>query len=490
MTGVRVDSSVSAQSGRENAPAPRRSFGLHISERRLLLLLGDLIMLGLALAASLWIRGPWIAEAYRKLGRAYDTLPLWWAVLWVLWICSSMILQCYDLRRAANPVRSAVYTATAALLVSGLYLLVPFISAPLVYSRLAWFIFSSLAAVGVALWRALYATVFHQPAFRRRVLLVGAGESGRALVSGVVGMGMDAGIEFIGLVDDRQDIAEIEHCKRLGSCHSIEQLVCEHGANEIVVAITDPSRMSSSLVESLVSCWSRGLPVTPMPLFYEEVMGALPVEHLGQNAFALLYERSFALKRFWDVIQRVVDILVAILGLFILLPFLPLIALVIKLDSHGPVFYRQERVGRRGEAFWITKFRSMVPNAEVDGAVWAQQEDPRVTRVGRIMRSLRIDELPQLWNLLRGNMGLIGPRPERPEFVAQLEDQIPYYGIRHSIKPGLTGWAQVRYRYGSTVEDALTKLQYDLYYVKHRGPVLDAAILLKTVRVVLAMRGS
>ena len=180
----------------------------------------------------------------------------------------------------------------------------------------------------------------------------------------------------------------------------------------------------------------------------------------------------------------------AAIGLLILAPFLPFIALAIRLDSRGPIFYQQVRVGLGGRSFIVHKFRSMIPDAERDGAQWSQESDPRVTRVGRWLRKTRLDETPQLWNLLNGTMSLIGPRPERPEFVDDLAQLLPYYRIRHSIKPGITGWAQVCYRYDNSVDDAKRKLEYDLYYIKRRGPVLDILIFLRTIRVVLQMQGT
>lgn len=188
-------------------------------------------------------------------------------------------------------------------------------------------------------------------------------------------------------------------------------------------------------------------------------------------------------KRFFDVLASI----------FLILPTLPLLvatALAIKLDSPGPVFFRQDRVGRGGRVFKVWKFRSMFLNAEVNGAVWAKKSDPRVTRVGGIIRVLRIDELPQLWNIFRGEMSLIGPRPERPEFVRELSANIPYYNIRHSVLPGITGWAQVNYRYGASVEDALHKLEYDLYYIKNMSILLDLKIILRTIGVVLFGEGA
>ena len=470
----------------------RRPLGLDFSERRLLLLIGDLSIVSLALWGALWLRRGWLEAALQKLGRPFSVRLYWWLVLWAIWLFIATVMQCYDLRRAARAGQSAVYTMTAALGSCGLYLLVPFVSAPLVYSRLAWFIFSALALVGVGLWRIAYASVFHQPVFTRRVLVVGAGGAGRALVKAIASLKVDPVIHLAGFADDNPALtgSVLAGYPVLGRTDSLPTLIGDLGVNELVLAITDSGSMSKALVEQLVHCWSRGVKIVPMALFYEEVVGALPVEHLGQNLFALVAQETYTPRRIWALIRRLLDLAVATVGLLITLILLPLLALLIYVDSRGPIFYRQQRVGLGGELFWIYKLRSMVPDAESGDAVWATEDDPRVTRMGRLMRRARIDEWPQFWNLLVGNMSLIGPRPERPEFVRQLAAQLPYYAIRHSIKPGLTGWAQVRYRYGNTVADAMMKLEFDLYYVKHRGPVLDAAILLSSIRVVLTMAGT
>lgn len=468
-----------------------KPIGLHLSERRLLLLVGDLLMLSLALWVALWIREPAIKAAYKKLGLPFAFQTYWWFVLWSIWIIWAVTLQCYDLKRATHAIHSALYTGTCALAACGIYLIIPYISAPLVYSRLAWFIFACSACIGVGLWRVTYALVFQQPIFLRRVLVVGIGSSGRALLETIQRLGEASGIKLVGLVDDNPSLFEttVLGYPVLGSSADLERMSFALRADEIVVAITNPGRMSTQLVDALVRCWSRGIAVVPVQLFFEDMTGTLPVEYLGQSIFTLMHQGDRVAGRLWEVARRFFDILIAIIGLAILVAFFPLIALIIRLDSRGPILYRQQRVGRWGETFWIYKFRSMVCDAEPNGAVWAADNDPRVTGVGRLMRRMRIDELPQLWNLLVGNMTLIGPRPERPEFVRQLESILPYYAIRHSIKPGLTGWAQVHYRYGNSTEDALMKLKYDLYYVKHRGPVLDVSILLQTIWTVLRMQG-
>jgi len=475
-------------------PAPAlksHRWSLHVSERRILLMLGDIAMLSIALFLALWIRIPGVAAGYGWRGLFVVQLH-WWLTLWGWWIPASIASGCYDLRRSSQGVKSAIYTAACALVICGLYFVTPAISAPLTHSRLSLFIMAMFAGLGVAGWRMGYALLCAQPTLARRALVVGAGCSGRALAEALDAIGASSGVELVGFVDDNLDL-----CGDLVAGHSVLapserllELVGRLRVDDVVVAITDPSRIKPALLESLVRCWERGVAVIPMALYYEQVTGAVPVRHVGQNLFALVNGQNVIVLRLWGAVRRLLDLLAAAVGLLLLGPLIPLLALAITIDCPGPIFYRQRRVGRGGRIYHLTKFRSMIPDAEANGVRWAARNDDRITRVGRFMRKTRLDELPQLWNILVGDMSLIGPRPERPEFVDQLDDLLPFYAVRHSVRPGLTGWAQVRYRYGNSVEDALMKLQYDLYYVKHRGPVLDALIVLHTIRVVLAMQGN
>jgi exopolysaccharide biosynthesis polyprenyl glycosylphosphotransferase len=229
----------------------------------------------------------------------------------------------------------------------------------------------------------------------------------------------------------------------------------------------------------------------PMPLLYEQVTGRVPVEHVGQQYWmAMLPVDQESRFDIYLLLKRGMDILFAIIGLLLFAILLPLIALASHLDSHGPIFFRQWRLGKGGRLFQVYKLRTMIRDAEHDtGPLWAREDDPRITRVGRWLRRTRLDEVPQLVNVLRGEMSLIGPRPERPEFVLALSATIPFYRARHVVKPGITGWAQVRYGYGSTEEDALIKLQYDLYYIRHRSLALDILILLRTAGRILSLQG-
>jgi exopolysaccharide biosynthesis polyprenyl glycosylphosphotransferase len=221
----------------------------------------------------------------------------------------------------------------------------------------------------------------------------------------------------------------------------------------------------------------------------EKITGSIEIEQLYPSW--IIFAKGFHFSTFFRLLRRVLNFSVALVGLVITLPLLPFIMLAIKLDSPGPVLYRQSRVGRGGVNFYCFKFRTMRPDAEADtGATWAQDDDPRITRVGKFLRSSRLDEIPQLWCVLKGDMQFVGPRPERPEFVEWLSREIPFYGVRHLVRPGITGWAQVRYKYGNTLEDAKEKLQYDLFYIKNASIGLDLLIMFQTIKIVLLGRGA
>jgi sugar transferase (PEP-CTERM system associated) len=269
---------------------------------------------------------------------------------------------------------------------------------------------------------------------------------------------------------------------------SLDETVKHLNIDEIIIAVRE-QRGGVLPLRALLECRLSGVQVTDLPRFFERVHGRVPIESLKVSW--LIYGNGFRQNWLRGVVKRAFDIVVAVLLLLIALPLMAAIVCFISLDGGAPIIYRQERVGCRGQRFTLLKFRSMTKDAEKDGqASWADINDPRVTAVGRFMRRTRVDELPQLINVLRGEMSFVGPRPERPTFVSMLTEKIPFYGVRHSVKPGLTGWAQVRYTYGANVEESIKKLEYDLYYVKNHSLLLDILILFKTVRVVLLGEGA
>jgi exopolysaccharide biosynthesis polyprenyl glycosylphosphotransferase len=339
-------------------------------------------------------------------------------------------------------------------------------------------------------WRILYALVLTGEYFQQSLLVVGAGQSGQTLVR-ALNERPGSGYRIVGYIDDDPDKLGqvIEGVPVLGSHADALEIALQRGVNEIVLSIS--SSLKSVVFESIMNCFEHGIQIMPMPLMYEQLTGRVPVEHVGQQWYLSLPLSATPPSHAFRAMGRAMDILVALGGLAVLVVLCPVVALGNALWSPGPLFYRQTRVGKSGRLFQVIKFRTMIPDAERKcGAVWAQKNDPRTTSFGRLLRKSRLDEIPQFWNVLKGEMSLVGPRPERPEFVDDLAAQIPFYRSRHAVRPGITGWAQVGYRYGNSIEDALVKLQYDLFYIKHQSLYLNLLIILKTIGVVLKMGGT
>ena len=267
----------------------------------------------------------------------------------------------------------------------------------------------------------------------------------------------------------------------------MEDIINKEKADKIVVSLSE--RRGVFPVKDVLNCKFNGVDVVDAPSFYEEMTGKLLIEEITPSWF--IFSDGFRITPLKRNIKRVSDIFFSSIGLVFSLPLLPFIALAIKINSPGPIFFKQLRVGEREKPFTLYKFRTMHPDAEkVSGAVWAKKEDPRITSVGKFLRKIRLDEFPQFYNVLKGDMSIVGPRPERPEFVEQLKKVIPYYSQRHFVRPGISGWAQIRYPYGSSVSDALEKLRYDLFYVKHMSLFLDVMVIMETIKVVLFGRGA
>ena len=354
----------------------------------------------------------------------------------------------------------------------------------IISNRIFW---SSYAVILILLfgWRSVYALLLQRRLFTRPLLLIGTGRLAATITKELVAH-PDRGYwiaAFIGR-DPPDYNPESRPCYPLDS--DIHDLCRKHGIRRVVVALDD--RRGQMPTRTLLSAKVRGMVIEDGISFLETITGKILVENV--NPAWLIFSDGFkkSLRLSWS--KRLLDILLSLAGLILSSPITLLVAACIKLESPGPVFYLQERVGAKDRTFRVIKFRSMRQDAEKDGAAWAKQDDPRVTRVGRIIRKTRIDEIPQMLNILKGEMSFVGPRPERPMFVEQLTRSIPYYALRHTVKPGLTGWAQVCYPYGASEEDALRKLEYDLYYIKNLTLFLDLLIVFRTVKTVLLQRGS
>ncbi|BCA54144.1 putative Undecaprenyl-phosphate galactose phosphotransferase RfbP [Nitrospira sp. KM1] len=285
--------------------------------------------------------------------------------------------------------------------------------------------------------------------------------------------GMQVGDDFVGM-------------KIIGTMDQLLDIVERHHVDTIAVCLED--RRAVLPVQMLLELKGMGVDIWDGHHLYEEESGRLPIDELKPSAiiFSTGFRRGLIIK----TVKRSMDLLVSLIGLFIMLPVMAILGMLIKLDSTGPIFYRQVRVGLRAQPYMIWKFRSMFIDAEKGGARWTSERDPRISRIGWYLRKWRLDEIPQLLNVIKGEMSLVGPRPERPVFVQELRSVIPYYDIRHAVRPGITGWAQTQFRYGASAEDAHVKLQYDLYYVKNLSLALDCRILLDTIRVILCGHGA
>ncbi len=357
----------------------------------------------------------------------------------------------------------------------------------LLVGRGAFLLSFGLALLGILLSRALFIRWVRAGALKTRALVVGTGSRAAHIEALLAKRGNATNVQVVGYLPMGGSHHFVDHARILDSDEPLPELAARLQISEIVLAVRD--RRSGGLpVQDLLRCKLRGIHVLELSSFFERENGHLQIDSM--NASWMILAEGFHQGIVRDTIKRLFDLVISAAMLVVTLPIMALAALLIKLESPGPVLYRQERVGQGGNNFTILKFRSMGVDAEKDGKPrWAGQNDSRVTLTGRFIRRTRIDELPQIFNVFFGDMSFVGPRPERPYFVQDLTQKIPYYGVRHTVKPGITGWAQVRYAYGATDEDAMHKLQYDLYYVKNHSLFLDLMILFQTAQVVLWGKG-
>lgn len=458
-----------------------RRLGLRFSERRLMLGAGDVLVINLMLIAALLLRTDLIPNVF-----ALTNLSKWFVTLALFWLCIGTIFEVYDMMHTARISDSLRRAVPAALVTSVIYIATPWFT-PSIINRTQAFLFILFACAGVGLWRIVYTRLFYQPTFRRRILVAGNGDKARALERIFSARGSQdwpTHYTLLGCIGDGED-AEV-----LGKSSQLVEMVRRYGADEVVIALDDSAEMPPELFEAIMDCRELGIPLANMHTFYERISDRVAIEHISQDIeLATGYKRE-SLARLHFTAKRLIDIVGALLSVIALVLMIPIIWLINLFTSPGPLFFRQLRVGRNGKPFTIIKFRTMVPDAEKSsGAIWARKGDSRVTPIGRILRPTHLDELPQIINVLRGDMSLVGPRPERPKFVGQLTRSVPYYRARNSVRPGITGWAQVQQGYTDSVEDAAIKLEYDLYYIKHGSVLLDVLIMLRTVSKVVTFFG-
>lgn len=458
----------------------------HVSWRLLLLVACETALVVEAVVFAAWLR---LGSA------AWDLMANeqgWWKAALIAAVCQLCLYysDLYDLRVVADRrelfVRAIQSLGAASVILAVFYYIFP----DLILGRGVFFISAAFVVVIIIGWRVAFEWIAKRARPTERLLLVGTGVAAVGLALELHERRQELGVDIVGFVDpDQSKVGEsLVNPGIIGVIDDIPAIVRHCDVDRVVVSLADAR--GKLPMAKLLDMKLAGVQFDHLATVYEEYTGKIAVENLRPSW--LIFSEGFRKSRALVSTKRLADVVASALGLLVGAPIMLLAAAAVKMTSPGPVFYHQARVGEHGVNFQVHKFRSMRRDAEAaTGAVWAVAgKDPRVTAVGRFLRRSRLDELPQLWNVLVGEMSLVGPRPERPEFVQNLTEQIPFYGQRHVVKPGVTGWAQVRYAYGASVEDSMEKLQYDLFYIKNLSLALDIYIILETLKTVLMRRGS
>jgi exopolysaccharide biosynthesis polyprenyl glycosylphosphotransferase len=482
----------------------RPSLRLRPSEQRFILLLGDLIASAGAMFIALYIwyefslareiarlvdRGFSVERAERIATSVIDLkIPFWFYLLPLVWLL--LMVDSYELHTAANWRKTLRGIAVAPIVgILGYSLLFTINQDPNSLPRIGIGAFLVIASILTLGWRGIYIRLYTSSGLMRRVVVVGAGKAGHSLAD-IYRKISPPPFLLIGFIDDDLKKQGKPHhgFAVLGTSKKLLNIIEDYHISDVVVAIN--GEIKGETFQTILDTQELGIEITRMPIMYEELTQRVPVEHLESDWVIRSFVDQVRVSGMYELFKRLMDILGGLVGILVFVLILPLTALAIVVESGFPVFYSQERLGKGGRLFRIYKFRSMQQDAEADGeARSATIDDPRVTRVGNFLRRTRLDEMPQFLSVLTGEMSLVGPRAERPELVAQFQKQIPFYRARLLVKPGLTGWAQINYGYVSTVRETVVKLEYDLYYIKHRTLNMDFSIVLRTIGTVIRRTG-
>lgn len=452
-----------------------------VSERKILLRIFDVM----SVFVSLYLVGDIFNFNYLNIS---VTNFYWIIVLAVYILFIGSVFEMYNLQVASNQyqvIKSIILTSSTTVLV---YLLTPIYTPFLPSKRLEILIFFFSVFGALFIWRMIYVRFFASNRFVKKVILVCDQDQAKELVEGLTSV--DPHYRVLGFVNSDSSSSNSEKLKiKSISIENLAKFVRQNSISEIVVASQKTDGITVSLYNQLITLLEKGYIIREYTQVYEAITHRIPVQYVSRDFYRYFPFSRSNQNHLYLLIVRILEILISLIGLSLGILLLPIILIGNFFGNRGKLFYTQERVGKNGEVFNIVKFRTMVKNAEKDGAVFATSNDARITPFGKILRKSRIDEFPQFINILKGDMAVIGPRPERPVFVKEIAEVMPFYETRHVIKPGLTGWAQVNYSYGETIDDSLIKLQYDLYYIKHRSLFLDFNIIFKTLSTVLFYRG-
>jgi len=422
----------------------------------------------------------------------------WFVTLSIYWLLFGSVLDIFNPIRAASTRHIMLNVAITVILTVLVYVATPWFT-PKIVARNYIFGLLTLSMALLVAWRGFYARWMARSAFHRRALLLGPWQYSGEMVLDIRNKSRDpaanpfrgSGYNLLGYVaESKQGENYNDIFPWLGNPASLPRISRSLSVDEVIVAKEQGRLFDPALHDVLLDCRELGIKVSPLSEVYENLTQRYPVSYAQLDPALLLSGQDSPAFRLYDFAKRFMDIVLAMAGIVALMALIPVVALMNEIGSPGPLLFRQLRIGKGGKPFVMYKFRSMIPRAEQEtGVVWSDDQDPRITPIGRWLRRTRLDELPQVFNVLRGKMSIVGPRPERPEFVGRLMRELPVYRARHFVKPGITGWAQVRFRYGNSVEDARIKLEYDLYYIKHRSLFLDFLIILKTIPAMVLMQG-
>jgi len=452
--------------------------------RKMVLLAGDVGLFFFSLFLALSIRQIRVVE----LGYYQSNLQVFWPIF-VMSVVVYFLFDLYNIKMLQKIYRSVYFLFLAVIInvllaVSFWYIFYPKAE---ITPKTVLFLWGSLVFLLTVVWRFLYHDLFFNNArYQKRIVIVGGDEQSEELLR-IANPPKGADYKIVGYVaqDENQSNADFTNIAYLGNFRNLQNIIREQRVEELIIAFD--YRQNREFVKELSDSLSLGVKIFEWPVFFEQVFQKVPTNQIDH--FWFIYSFGETDNRLYERIKRFLDILIALVGLVGLLGLLPFIFLIVKLTSRGPIFYRQQRMGINGKPFVLVKFRTMEDMAEKNGAQWASKNDARVTKVGKFLRKTRLDEIPQFWNILKGEMSLVGPRPERPEFLETLSEKIPFYYKRNMVLPGLTGFAQIMYPYAATIEDSLEKVGYDLFYIKNRSLFLYLKIVLLTVRTAVSLKG-
>jgi exopolysaccharide biosynthesis polyprenyl glycosylphosphotransferase len=456
-------------------------------ERRFILFIGDALMAAAALVIALYfwaMEDLWMEFSWEFL---QERPPEWYFLLPIFWLI--FIIELYDPKRAGRRIDTMRGIAMSTIIATVLYLGIFFISEPKSLPRRGVAAFIATAAVLTFLWRLVYIRVFTAPAFLRRVVIIGAGRAGSTLAEEINRIDPPP-YKLVGFIDDdplkqKNTVAALPV---LGGSTDLTRIIAVEHITDLIFSISGDMR--PSMYAAILEAEEKGVDVITMPVVYESIMGRVPISLLPDDwVLRSFVDRAHAPDSY-ELVKRLIDLIGSFFGLIFLTIIYPIIALIIIIDDGFPILFRQVRVGRNGREIKLIKFRSMKKDAEKDGkAIFAVENDDRVTGVGNFLRRSHLDEIPQFINVIKGEVTLVGPRAERPEMIAKLQEDIPFYRARLFVKPGVTGWAQVNYGYASTVEENAVKLEHDLYYIMHRNLFMDILIIFRTIGDMFGFRG-